>query len=69
MRTKILIPLKNGESILEEVVIIKTADPRITGKIFELDGKYIVKDDNKLKFFNRLSEAIQYCQPDLKGFV
>lgn len=69
MRTKLLIPLKNGDSIMEEVVIIKTADPRITGKIFELDGKYLVKEDNRIKFFNRLSEAIQYCQPDLKSFV
>lgn len=59
----------SGEPILEEGVEIKTADPRITGKIFEIDGKYFVRDTSGLnegKWFNRLNEAIHYCQPNMR---
>ena len=54
------------EPVIEEGVLIRTADPRITGKIFEIEGKYFVKgltDDSPPKWFNKLSEAISYCQP------
>jgi hypothetical protein len=66
MKQEIIIGYRNGEPIIEEGVLIKTADPSITGRIFEIDGKYFVRgktDEIQPKWFNRLSEAIQYCQP------
>lgn len=67
MKQEIIIGYRNGEPITEEGVLIKTADPRITGKIFEVEGKYLVKGmpDSPPKWFNKLSEAIQYCQPKM----
>lgn len=65
MKQEIIVGYKYGQPIVEEGVVIKTADPRITGKILEIDGKFVVKGDEpgKVKWFNKLSEAIQYCQP------
>lgn len=66
MKQEIIIGYRNGEPVIEEGVLIKTADPSITGRIFEIDGKYFVKgkiNEVQSKWFNRLSEAIQYCQP------
>lgn len=57
---------RRGVPVIEEGVLIKTADPLITGKIYEIEGKYFVKgldDASPPKWFNKLSEAITYCQP------
>lgn len=65
MKQKIVIGYSRGEPIVEDGVLIKTADPSITGKIFEIEGKFFVRGDSDSmpKWFNRLSDAINYCQP------
>jgi hypothetical protein len=66
MKQEVVIGYRYGEPVIEEGVMIKTADPSITGRIWEIEGKYFVKgktDEVAPKWFNKLSEAIQYCQP------
>jgi hypothetical protein len=65
VKRDIIIGYKNGEPIMEEGVLITTADPRITGKIYEIEGKYVVLGESpgKVKWFNKLQEAIAFCQP------
>jgi len=71
MKKEIVIGFHRGSPIIEEGVLIKTADPAITGRIFEVEGMFFVKDDKEsevaVKRFNRLSDAVVYCQP--KGLV
>lgn len=71
MKKEFVVGYRYGQPITEEGVLIKTADPRITGRIYEVDGKYVVAgrdDENPPKWFNRLSEAIQYCQPNMRAW-
>jgi len=67
MKTEIIIGFSRyGDPLWEDAVVIKTADPSITGRIFEVEGKYYVReheDDTSPKRFNKLSEAVNYCQP------
>ena len=65
MRRDIIIGYRRGEPVIEEGILINTADPRITGRIYEVEGKYVVLEDSpgKVKWFNKLQEAIQFCQP------
>lgn len=66
MKKEIVVGFYRGLPVIEEGVVIKTADPAITGRIFEVEGKYYVKeneDDTSPKRFNKLSDAVNYCQP------
>ena len=65
MKVEVIIGYKKGEPIIEEATMIRTADPLITGKIYEIEGKYAVINGGpgNVKWFNKLQEAIQFCQP------
>lgn len=67
MKKDIIIGFHRGIPVIEEGIMIKTADPNITGRIFEVEGIFFVKDDKEddlaTKKFGRLTDAIKYCQP------
>jgi hypothetical protein len=67
MKKEIIIGFSRGLPVIEEGVLIRTADPAITGRIFEVEGMFFVKDNKEdnvaIKRFSRLNDAINYCQP------
>lgn len=67
MKKEIIIGFHRGSPVVEEGTIIKTADPAITGRVFEVEGVFFVKDDLEselaLKRFSKLGDAISYCRP------